>query len=448
MERGIAVLLVACIGVASAMYGPKSDVVTLTDANFNDKVVGSDDVWMVEFYAPWCGHCKALEPEWDKAATALKGVVKVGAIDCDTHKSLPGQYGVRGFPTIKIFGLNKKSPQDYQGARTAQGIVDEAMKTAKKVVSDRLSGKGGSSGGSSGGGGGGGNGGGKKPGNKADVVELTDANFEELVLNSKEHWLVEFFAPWCGHCQRLAPEWASAATELKGKFNLGALDATEHTVMAGRYGVRGYPTIKYFPNGPKTQSSAEDYNGGRTAADIISWASDKAAESMPAPEVMEIIDESVIKEQCDERPLCVVSVLPDILDTGAEGRNKYLDMLKDIGDQYKKKSWGWVWTAPGFQNALEESLGMGGFGYPAMAVVNSRKGKFSILKGSFSSDGIREHLRAVGVGRGSTEPVRGGWPPKVVKAEPWDGKDGQLPEEEDIDLSDFDMDEDEGKDEL
>lgn len=54
-------------------------------------------------------------------------------------------------------------------------------------------------------------------GDPKDVVELTDSNFDSLVLNSEDMWLVEFFAPWCGHCKNLAPQWADAATELKGK---------------------------------------------------------------------------------------------------------------------------------------------------------------------------------------------------------------------------------------
>lgn len=107
---------------AYALYPSSSDVVMLTASNFDRLVEQSDAVWVVEFFAPWCGHCQALVPEYTKAATALKGVVKVGAVNCDDEKSLAGRFGVRGFPTIKIFGADKKKPTDYNGARTAQVI--------------------------------------------------------------------------------------------------------------------------------------------------------------------------------------------------------------------------------------------------------------------------------------------------------------------------------------
>ena len=48
-------------------------MIVLDDTNFDAAVYSSKDIWMVEFYAPWCGHCKALEPEWNEAASALKG---------------------------------------------------------------------------------------------------------------------------------------------------------------------------------------------------------------------------------------------------------------------------------------------------------------------------------------------------------------------------------------
>jgi protein disulfide-isomerase A6 len=70
----------------NALYGSNSDVVKLTTSNFNKDVVNSADIWMVEFYAPWCGHCKQLTPQWEKAAKALKGIVKFGAVDMDVEK--------------------------------------------------------------------------------------------------------------------------------------------------------------------------------------------------------------------------------------------------------------------------------------------------------------------------------------------------------------------------
>ncbi|XP_041360627.1 protein disulfide-isomerase A6 homolog [Gigantopelta aegis] len=425
------------LGTTSASYDASDDVIELTPANFNKKVMDSDAVWFVEFYAPWCGHCKALEPEWKKAATILKGIVRVAAVNADEHKSLGGQFGVQGFPTIKIFSKNKKAPKDYQGPRTSQGIVDGAMNEIKSVVQDRSGGK------KSGGGGGGGGG---KAGDPKDVVELTDSNFEELVLKSDDLWLVEFYAPWCGHCKNLAPHWAQAASELKGKVKVGALDATVHTVMSSRYGVQGFPTIKMFAAGKK-DDGAVDYDGGRTASDIISWAKDKLAENVPPPDVYELVSEKKLTECCEGHQLCIVSVLPHILDCQSKCRNNYISMLKRLGEKFKKNMWGWVWAEGAAQPHVEEALGIGGFGYPALAAMNSRKMKYSWLKQAFDEKGITEFLREVQYGRGSTAPIKDGKLPEVKTIDPWDGKDGQLPEEEDIDLSDVDLD-DIGKEEL
>lgn len=391
-------------------------------------------MWVVEFYAPWCGHCQQLKPEYIKLASALKGVVKVGAVNADDHNSLGGQYGVKGFPTIKIFGANKRSPSAYNGQRTAKAIADAALDEVKSKVSAQLSGK--SSGSSSGG---------SKSSGSNDVIELTDSNFDKLVLQSDDVWLVEFFAPWCGHCKNLAPEWAKAASELKGKVKLGALDATAHQAKAQEYGVQGYPTIKFFPGGKKSKSDAVDYDGGRTANDIVQWANDKYADSIPAPEVYELTSEEVAKKACDNKPLCIISVLPHILDCDSKCRNKYLDILRNEANSFKKNQWGWLWAEGGAQPKVEEALEIGGFGYPAMVAVNYKKMKFTSLRGSFSKEGIHEFLRDISYGRGHTAPVKGAEIPKIYKNEAWDGKDGQPPVEEDIDLSDVDLDD---KDEL
>ncbi|XP_066554480.1 protein disulfide-isomerase A6 [Amia ocellicauda] len=442
----------AFIGVAactllvsvSAFYSSSDDVVELTPANFNKEVLQSDSLWLVEFYAPWCGHCQRLTPDWKKAATALKGIVKIGAVDADQHKNLGGQYGIRGFPTIKVFGANKNKPEDYQGARTSQAIVDSALNSLRSLVKDRMSGK---SSGSDQGRQSGGSGGSSGGGSKKDVVELTDDNFDNTVLNSDDVWLVEFFAPWCGHCKNLEPEWAAAASEVKeqtkGKVKLGAVDATVHQMLTSRYGIRGFPTIKVFRKGEEPA----EFDGGRTRADIVARALDFYSENAAPPELLEIVNEGVLKKTCDDFQLCIIAVLPHILDTGASGRNAYLEVMMKMADKYKKKMWGWLWTEAGAQMDLEGALGIGGFGYPAMAAINARKMKYALLKGSFSETGIHEFLRDLSVGRGSTATVGGGVIPKIHSVDPWDGKDGELPVEDDIDLSDVELD-DLDKDEL
>jgi protein disulfide-isomerase A6 len=65
----------------------------LDDANFNEKVMNSEDIWMVEFYAPWCGHCKNLEPHWNKLAFHMKGKkIRIAKFDADKNKSVGSRY--------------------------------------------------------------------------------------------------------------------------------------------------------------------------------------------------------------------------------------------------------------------------------------------------------------------------------------------------------------------
>lgn len=108
-------------------------------------------------------------------------------------------------------------------------------------------------------------------------------------------------------------------------------------------------------------------------------------------------------------------------------------------------SYRWVWAEAGAQPHIEDALEIGGFGYPALAAVNIKKMKYSLLKGSFSYDGINEFLRDLSYGRGGTAPLKGAQLPVIIETTPWDGKDAEPPQEEDIDLSDVNLDE---KDEL
>jgi len=106
------------------------DVLVLTSSTF-DEVVNNNDLVVVEFYAPWCGHCKKLTPEWGQAATRLlknDPPVLLAKVDCTVETELQSRFDVKGYPTIKIF--RRGTPSEYSGPRVADGIVSYVEKQA------------------------------------------------------------------------------------------------------------------------------------------------------------------------------------------------------------------------------------------------------------------------------------------------------------------------------
>ncbi|CAI9090140.1 OLC1v1024844C2 [Oldenlandia corymbosa var. corymbosa] len=422
------------IASVNALYGPSSPVVQLTPSNFKSKVLNSHGVVLVEFFAPWCGHCKALTPTWEKAASVLKGVATVAALDADAHRSLAQEYEISGFPTIKVFAPGKP-PVNYEGARDVKAIVNFASQQIKALLKERLNGKatGGSSEKSS-----------EKKSEPSASIELNSRNFDELVLKSKDLWVVEFYAPWCGHCKKLAPEWKKASNNLKGKVKLGHVDCDAEKSLMSRFNVQGFPTILVFGADKDTPIP---YEGARTASAIESYALEQLETNVAPPEVVELTGPDVMEEKCGPAAICFVSFLPDILDSKADGRNKYLEMLLSVAEKFKRSPYSFVWSAAGKQSDLENRVGVGGYGYPAMVALNLKKGVYAPLKSAFGRDQIIEFVKEAGLGGKNNLALEG--TPSITLTEPWDGKDGQILEEDEFSLDELMGDDDtSNKDEL
>lgn len=136
------------------------------------------------------------------------------------------------------------------------------------------------------------------------VIIVTDDNFQE-VIDANEFVLVEFYAPWCGHCKSLAPEYEKAAKALAEKespIKLGKVDATIHSSTAEKFEVRGYPTLKFFRNG-----KPQEYNGGRTGDTIVSWLEKKTG---PVAATLDTVDAA--KALIEANEIVVVGFFKDV----------------------------------------------------------------------------------------------------------------------------------------
>ncbi len=96
-------VLISLIAGSLCLYQSSSPVQQLTAKTF-DKIYKG--IWLVEFYAPWCGHCKNLAPHYEKAARALAGIANIAAIDASNEKV---NINIQGYPTIKFFVDGKAS---------------------------------------------------------------------------------------------------------------------------------------------------------------------------------------------------------------------------------------------------------------------------------------------------------------------------------------------------
>jgi len=248
-SRVVLLLLFLVFTCSYALYYPD-----LTHEDF-DRVIDGSKPALIELYAPWCGHCQALAPEIERLGESVSNDTRiiVAQVDADKDKVLSQQFEIQGYPTIKLLLPRSKSGKknvsdavvEYTGERTAAGLV--AFLQNHTNISIALAPV------------------------ESFVVELTDENFDRVVLDPYSHVLVEFYAPWCSHCKMLRPQYEKVAKtyrHVKGVV-IAAIDADKYGKIAEKYRITGFPTLKYFPAGKDKKPM--EYDSSRMAVAMVDF---------------------------------------------------------------------------------------------------------------------------------------------------------------------------------
>ncbi|XP_012331618.1 protein disulfide-isomerase A5 isoform X1 [Aotus nancymaae] len=213
----------------------------LTDEDF-DQFVKEHSSVLVMFHAPWCGHCKKMKPEFEKAAEALHGEADssgvLAAVDATVNKALAERFHISEFPTLKYFKNGEKHAVPV--LRTKKKFLEwmqnpEAPPPPEPTWEEQQTG----------------------------VLHLVGDNFRET-LKKKKHTLVMFYAPWCPHCKKVIPHFTAAADVFKDdrKIACAAVDCVKdkNQDLCQQEAVKGYPTFHYYHYGKFT----EKYDSDRT----------------------------------------------------------------------------------------------------------------------------------------------------------------------------------------
>lgn len=247
---------------ATAEEAAESHVVQLDADRFDAELPTKHH--FVMFYAPWCGHCTRLKPTWEELATKLAASsgepVAVAKVDCTVDTELCSKNDVTGYPTLKFFKVGAGESSKYRGPRdlaSLQKFVADSLGVAVEEEEAEVGSQ-----------------------QTKGAIELTDENFVQHTAEG-DHF-VKFFAPWCGHCQKLAPTWENLAQSLEQDtgVSIAKVDCTLHRSLCNTFEIKGYPTLLWIRDGKKL----DKYQGSRSHDDLKAFVSKmRRGAQQPAP---------------------------------------------------------------------------------------------------------------------------------------------------------------------
>lgn len=213
---------------------------------------------LVEFYAPWCHHCQQFEPTYRDLAEKVSSNPNIIIAKIDITKNEVENIAINSYPSLKLFpAKNKNQPIDFTGNRhipilleflkananleLPQGLVQEEKETVRT--------------------------------NSDGVIVLTQSNFEEIVLKSDKHVLLDIFAEECGYCKQLEPAYNRLPKEIKKlgyDILITKIDGLKHKIP--NISFKGFPTILLLKKDNKKDTIL--YQGDRSLKDFIKFIKD------------------------------------------------------------------------------------------------------------------------------------------------------------------------------
>ncbi|KAH9495740.1 DnaJ sub C member 10 [Bulinus truncatus] len=197
----------------------KPPVISLDKQTFEKKVINrpEDEFWLVDFFAPWCGPCQQLTPEWRRLAKKFldKSNIYVAKVDCVAHQDLCHSQNVHSYPSIRMYPARTSRSPHYHTYNGWQRDVTSLEAWVYNYLPSK-------------------------------VVALTTSTFTQTVLDSKVPWIIDYYTPWCGHCQVFKPHFESVAEKLDGVAHAGKVDCESESSICSQAGITAYPSVRFY----------------------------------------------------------------------------------------------------------------------------------------------------------------------------------------------------------